>query len=84
MPDTVTLKKISDRVSETSTVHCGWGIRGNGSTQPARWAAIKDGEHVATLYSDGGIWLVVTPKMFRLLMCTYDRPAGIRWIAENL
>jgi hypothetical protein len=84
MTESVTLTKISHRVTETSTVNCGWGIQGNGSTRSARWAATKSGEHVATLYSDNGVWYVVNPQTFRVFTYACDRPSGIRWIAANL
>ena len=46
----VTIEKMTNAVPyETSTVNCGWGVSGNGGRVAARWAVMKDGQHIASL-----------------------------------
>jgi len=84
MTGKVALKKLSARVTRTSTEHCGWGRAGNGFVESARWAALKGGTHVATTYSVDGFWSVVHPVTWRLFATLADRRSAVRWIANNL
>ena len=81
--DAVTLKKISKSITETSSVACGRGRRGNGFRVSARWAAIKSGEHVATIYADNGFWPVMDPKTCKVITLVADKAAALRWLTAH-
>lgn len=81
-PSKVTVKKLSNRLSDTSSVECGWGRQGNGYTQAATWALMVDGEHVATTSSNGDYWVISTPTG-RLIAGVQNKKAAVKWVADN-
>jgi len=78
----VTVRKLSKRMSDTSTEPCGWGRRGNGYTQAATWALLVDGEHVATTSSNGDFWVISTPTG-RRLAGVQNKQAAVQWVQNK-
>lgn len=64
----------------------------NDGGQGARWAVMKDGQHVATLYSFIGCWFVATPECsddYRKALVSfsakgYGHQKAKRWAIKNL